>query len=75
MPRIRIREREKLTYNQMCEYKNNGRELCGYVRQPSAHGEVLYGLCSLDHLVCETIFNSHKTCERCPSYLKPPKSL
>jgi len=67
--RVRIRETDKLTYEQLCEHKNSGRELCGYVRSPSAHG-VLYGICSLDGLVCESIFNSHKTCERCPDYLK-----
>lgn len=61
---------EKLTQEIIFQLKAEGRELCGYVRNPvqDTDTKVYCGKCALNGVKCLAIFTEHKQCSNCFNY-------
>jgi hypothetical protein len=63
----KIERAERLPYEVIQENKVQGRELCGYLRNPMLRG---FGTCALDGERCLTMYEDCHNCPRCVQYFR-----
>jgi hypothetical protein len=62
---MKIKQEDRLPYEAIMQLKAEGREFCGYLRNPLKAG---YAYCALSDKTCRTMFSSHRDCKRCLDY-------